>query len=164
MASTEVDDPESLKALAVFLLRHHSSDLRSIILARDSLLHYPLHIQYPYSHLINTLTNTHKISLLSLSLISYFSLLLYSLSDLQNLWMMILHALTFSSPNLYNTSDYSTPQHSWLRWILFPLSSLPLSLSLYIVLILSVNVFNWSIFHVYMHIESHIGRIWLGEC
>ncbi|KAL6349713.1 hypothetical protein AAG906_041120 [Vitis piasezkii] len=46
MASTEVDDPESLKALAVFLLRHHSSDLRSIILARDSLLHYPLHIQF----------------------------------------------------------------------------------------------------------------------
>ncbi|KAJ9707451.1 hypothetical protein PVL29_002468 [Vitis rotundifolia] len=46
MASPEVDDPESLKALAVFLLRHHSSDLRSIILARDSLLHYPLHIQF----------------------------------------------------------------------------------------------------------------------
>lgn len=78
MASTEVDDPESLKALAVFLLRHHSSDLRSIILARDSLLHYPLHIQYPYSHLINTLTNTHKISLLSLSL-SHFLFLITSL-------------------------------------------------------------------------------------
>lgn len=162
MASTEVDDPESLKALAVFLLRHHSSDLRSIILARDSLLHYPLHIQYPYSHLINTLTNTHKISLLSLSLsflISHYFSILFQICRTYEWWS------STRSPSLLPTS--TIPPTIRLRSIPGSGESsflFPLSLSLYIVLILSVNVFNWSIFHVYMHIESHIGRIWLGEC
>ncbi|XP_048231858.1 probable DNA helicase MCM9 isoform X2 [Ricinus communis] len=48
MASKETDDeqPDQVKALAEFLIRHYSSQLRSIVLAADPKLHYPLFIHF----------------------------------------------------------------------------------------------------------------------
>ncbi|KAF8406052.1 hypothetical protein HHK36_008132 [Tetracentron sinense] len=51
--------PDPIQAFARFLIRHHSNQLRSIVLSSDPMLHYPLHIDFaelteedpPLSHL-----------------------------------------------------------------------------------------------------------------
>lgn len=43
MDSKEADE---VKPLAEFLIRHHSEQLRSIVLSSEPKLHYPLYIEY----------------------------------------------------------------------------------------------------------------------
>jgi hypothetical protein len=51
MRHREIDNPApQVKALAAFLIRRHSHELRSIALFPDPKLHYPLYVEYIYTY------------------------------------------------------------------------------------------------------------------